>query len=75
LFSKSTRFALDGGIMKLPNIKVTMAIIVAEIIYGFNRRLKLMPLESIAIISEFDANLDVKKITAINTNSGLNRLA
>ena len=61
--------------MKLPNIKVTIAIIVAEIMYGFIKRLKLMPFERIAIISELDANLEVKKITAINTNSGLNRLA
>ena len=43
--------------------------------YGRNSRLKLMPHASMAIISELPANLDVKKMTAMNTNSGENRLA
>ena len=34
----------------------------------------LMPVDIIAMISEFSASLEVKKITAMNTNSGLNRL-
>ena len=38
-------------------------------------RLKLMPVENIAMISEFSASFEVKKMTAMNTNSGLNRLA
>ena len=36
--------------------------------------LKLIPVENMAMISEFSASLEVKKITAMNTNSGLNRL-
>ena len=47
----------------------------AEIIYGRRSRLKLIPLASMAIISEFPANFDVKNMTEINTKSGLNRLA
>ncbi len=47
----------------------------AEIIYGRNRRLKLMPLESMAMISELSASFEVKKITAINVKRGLNWLA
>ena len=50
-------------------------IIKAEIIYGLISRLKLTPAASIDIISELPASLEVKKITAMNTNSGLNRLA
>ncbi|CCZ48037.1 unknown [Bacteroides sp. CAG:661] len=38
-------------------------------------RLKLMPVENMAMISEFSASFEVKKMTAMNTNSGLNRLA
>lgn len=34
-----------------------------------------MPDDIIAIISELPANFEVKKITAINVNSGLNWLA
>jgi hypothetical protein len=34
-----------------------------------------MPLASIAIISEFPANLEVKKMTAMKTNNGEKRLA
>ena len=65
--------------------------IAADIPYGNINRLKLIPLASIAIISElsasrevkkitamiseFSASLEVKKITAMNVNSGLNRLA
>ena len=47
----------------------------AEIIYGLRSLLKLMPQASIAMISELPANFDVKNITAMNTNSGLNRFA
>jgi hypothetical protein len=35
--------------------------------------LKLNPVDIIAIISEFSANFDVKKITEMNTNNGLNK--
>jgi hypothetical protein len=34
-----------------------------------------MPAASMEIISELFASLEVKKITAMKTNSGLNRLA
>ena len=34
-----------------------------------------MPLASMAIISELSASLEVKKMTAMNVNSGLNMLA
>jgi hypothetical protein len=37
--------------------------------------LKLRPVENIAIISELSASFEVKKITATNTNNGLNRFA
>ena len=49
--------------------------IAADIPYGNINRLKLIPLASIAIISELSASREVKKITAMNVNSGLNRLA
>ena len=44
----------------------------AESKYGTISLLKLTPLESIAIISVLEAIFDVKKITAMNENSGLN---
>ena len=43
--------------------------------YGRMSRLNETPATSIEMISELDASFDVKKITAINTNNGLNRLA
>jgi 4-hydroxythreonine-4-phosphate dehydrogenase len=56
--------------MNALNIKLAIAIIPAEIAYGNISRRKLMPLASIAIISELSASLEVKKITAINVNRG-----
>ena len=47
----------------------------AEMAYGNISLRKLIPLASMAMISELSANLEVKKITAINVNSELNRLA
>ena len=38
-------------------------------------RLKLIPVENMAMISEFSASLDVKYITAMKTKRGLKRLA
>jgi hypothetical protein len=32
-----------------------------------------VPVENIAIISEFSASFEVKKMTAMNTNNGLKR--
>ena len=46
--------------------------IAADTIYGTNRRLKLTPLDKMAIISELSAIFDVKKITAMKVNNGLN---
>ena len=46
--------------------------IVAEIRYGTIIRWKLTPQESMAMISELAAILDVKKITVMNTNRALN---
>lgn len=61
--------------MYAPSRNVAMAITVAEIIYGLSSRRKLMPDDSMAIISELSASLEVKNITAMNTNSGENWLA
>ena len=52
-----------------------MAMMPAEIMYGFSRRRKLMPLERMAMISELSASLEVKNMTEMKTKSGLNRLA
>jgi len=57
------------------NMKLAIAMIPAEIAYGNINRRKLIPLASIAMISELSASLEVKKITAMNVNSGLNKLA
>ena len=40
--------------------------------YGTIRRWKLMPVESMATNSELAVRREVKKITVMNTNSGLN---
>ena len=56
-------------------MKLAIAMIPAEIAYGNINRRKLIPLASIAMISELSASLEVKKITAMNVNSGLNKLA
>ena len=50
------------------------AIMVAENMYGTIILWKLTPQESIATISESAAIFDVKKMTVMNTNSGLNML-
>ena len=74
LSSKFRRVTLPLGITYELNMNVVNAIMAAEIMYGRIILLKLMPVENMAIISEFSASLEVKKITAMNTNSGLNRL-
>ena len=68
LFSKSIRSLFDGGIIKLPNMKDIKARINEAATKGIKNLLKLIPLLSIAIISELFAILDVKKITEININ-------
>ena len=47
----------------------------APIMYGLKRRRKLIPDDSIAVISELPAILEVKKITEMKTNSGESWLA
>ena len=44
---------------------------VAEIRYGRISLRKLMPLASMAMISDLSASCEVKKITVMNVNSGL----
>ena len=56
----------------MPSVSDRMAANAAETIYGSSRRRKLMPLESMAMISLLAASLEVKNITVMNTNSGLN---
>jgi hypothetical protein len=55
-----------------PTVNEMDAIIAAEIKYGNIILLKLTPLARMAIISVLPAILEVKKITAMNVNSGLN---
>ena len=61
--------------MKLVRVKVKVAITRAERKYGHIILLKLIPLFRMAIISVFTAIFDVKKITAIKTNSGAKSVA
>ena len=61
--------------MKLPRINESIPSKTAEIINGFNNLLKLIPLLSMAIISVLLAILEVKNITEIKINKGLNKLA
>ena len=42
--------------------------------YGRINRLNETPAASMAMISELPASLDVKKMTAMKTNNGLNKL-
>jgi hypothetical protein len=74
LFSKLIRSLLEEGMMKFPNTKDKTPNTTADIIKGFSKRLKLIPLLSMAIISVSFAILEVKKITEIKIKSGLNRL-
>ena len=68
----SIRSILAGGIMYALKTYVLIAITDAEIIYGRSNLLKLTPDDRIAMISELSASFEVKKITAINVNKGLN---
>jgi hypothetical protein len=58
-----------------PRARVRHETKAADTRYGIIILLKLMPVENMAIISEFSASFEVKNMTAINRNSGLNRLA
>ena len=51
-----------------------LSFVLGNFIKGFSKRLKLIPLLSMAIISVSFAILEVKKITEIKIKSGLNRL-
>ena len=55
-------------------VRERAAIRKAPAMYGRIMRWKLIPQDRIAIISELAAILDVKKMTVMNTNSGLNML-
>ena len=59
--------------IKLPSRKESNASIIDEIIKGFNNLLNVIPLLRIAIISLLFAIFDVKNITDIKINSGLNK--
>ena len=61
--------------MYAPRKKFSVAMSAAEMMYGLSSRLKLMPQASMAIISEFPASFEVKKMTAMKTKSGEKRLA
>jgi hypothetical protein len=56
-------------------MNVNVAMIRADRKYGHIILRKLMPLFKIATISVLIAILDVKKMTAINTNSGAKSIA
>ena len=68
---------LDWYIIKkfLGTYVFAIALIISiAVVFDFNEKMdRFMSHE--AIISEFSASLEVKKITAMKTNSGLNRLA
>lgn len=57
------------------SMNVAAAIMAADTMYGRMSLRKLMPVDIIAIISLLPASFDVKKITAMNVNSGENWLA
>ena len=63
---------MDRGITKRFKANDNKAITVAEKIYGTIILWKLIPQDNIPIISEFAAILEVKKMTVMNTNRGLN---
>ena len=73
--SKLCLITVPRGITYAPRYKLSAAMSAADTIYGRKSRLKLIPQANIAIISEFPANFEVKKMTAMNTNNGLNKLA
>ena len=52
-----------------------MPINIDDIMYGRSIRLKLTPPANIAVISVLYAILEVKNITEIKANKGVNRLA
>ena len=70
--SNSTRVLLDSGMTKRLRYRDMMAMSVAENMYGTIILWKLIPQERIATISVSAAIFEVKKMTVMNTNSGLN---
>ena len=75
IVSKFCLIIVPLGMTYAPRKNVMMEINAAEIMYGRISLLKLTPAASIDIISELPASFDVKNITAMKTNNGLNRLA
>ena len=70
--SNSTLVSFESGMMKRFRPKENTAISAAENMYGTIILWKLIPQERMATISESAAILDVKNITVMNTNRGLN---
>ena len=70
--SKANLVLFPVGMTSEPKYKVKTAMNAADRRYGIIIRLKLIPVENMAIISEFSASFEVKNMIAINTNSGLN---
>ena len=70
--SNSTRVLLDSGMTKRLRYRDMMAMSVAENMYGTIILWKLIPQERIATISVSAAIFEVKNMTVMNTNSGLN---
>ena len=68
------RVALELGITYRLSPSDSRAIRAAEARYGTIIRWKLTPLDRMAMISEFDAMREVKKITVMKTNSEANML-
>ena len=66
---------LDKEVFNVDSNMVTKVVYPEDIQVGIINLLKLIPLDNMAMISELSASLDVKKITAIKVNSGLNKLA
>ena len=69
--SKATRVTLARGMIQRPRPRDRRATRAADTMYGTIIRWKLVPQERMAMISEFCAILDVKRITVRNTTIGL----
>ena len=73
--SKASLVSLPRGMTYALSTNVIRAIIPADTMYGFIRRLKLTPDANMAITSELSASFEVKYITEMNTNRALNVFA
>jgi hypothetical protein len=70
LYWNSLKLLFFSGTINIPENADTKKIIVAEIINGLKNLLKEIPELRIAVISEFDDNLEVNHITDKKTNIG-----